>query len=276
MPVMKPTWNMFLPVEPETGTAKAIMGWNNEGRSRNSTGVLEDALNEFLLKNADYQDASDALGLVGQVSDLWRKVVKLKAAVIDGKELNGETVQQLLQDLFGHVLLGLVYEKTYAKKAANWRQGYEDPLGEWIDRNGAMPFSVMLDTFVERVKNMSFSEDEPPAIVLYDPKVQEVFVRDKRKSAPEVSSEGEKHPAPQSVSVDPTDRLAERARRVRTEGEVQRETLQKKYPNMPNLPKAAHVGAATCGHQSDHSDELCIREPHEDRLHRGYKGTWAG
>jgi hypothetical protein len=88
------------PVKITTATAKEIM-WG---------GILTRSLDDFLKKNADYEDASDALHIIGQVSDLYRKVIKLKKAVIDGKPLNGETVASLLQDVFGHALLGMYYE----------------------------------------------------------------------------------------------------------------------------------------------------------------------
>lgn len=94
------------PVELETMSARAIMG----EASSDQPGLLDAALEEFLSKNSDYEDASDALGLIGQVADLWRKVVKLKKAVIDGADLNGEDPSQLIRDIFGHSLLALYYD----------------------------------------------------------------------------------------------------------------------------------------------------------------------
>lgn len=96
------------PVDPETNSSQAILG----DSAVDEPGLLDDALEEFLSKNDDYEDASDALGLTGQVADLWRKIVKLKKAVIDGGHLNGETVPQLIRDIFGHSLLAMYYDEN--------------------------------------------------------------------------------------------------------------------------------------------------------------------
>jgi len=100
------------PVEPETRSSQAILG----DSASDEPGLLDEALEEFLSKNADYKDASDALGIVGQVADLWRKIVKLKTAVIDGGHLNGETPHQLIRDIFGHSLLALYYDDILRTK----------------------------------------------------------------------------------------------------------------------------------------------------------------
>lgn len=94
------------PVDPETNSAQAILG----DAGADEPGLLDDALEEFLSKNDDYEDASDALGLTGQTADLWRKIVKLKKVIIDGGHLNGETVPQLIRDIFGHSLLAMYYD----------------------------------------------------------------------------------------------------------------------------------------------------------------------
>lgn len=100
-------YRMIVPTgDPETRSAQAILG------SEMEPGLLDEALDEFLLKNQDYDDASDSLGLVGEVACLWKKLLKLKRAVLDGKKLNGETPAQLIRDIFGHSLLAMYYDST--------------------------------------------------------------------------------------------------------------------------------------------------------------------
>lgn len=69
--------------------------------------VLPKVLELFLNKNKDYADWPD-LGLKGEFVEIWRKVHKLKSAIWDGKELVGEQDDEVLMDLFGHVLLALL------------------------------------------------------------------------------------------------------------------------------------------------------------------------
>lgn len=100
------------PVDPRTKSARTILGQAHV----DDPGLLDAALEEFLSKNDDYDDASDALGIVGQVSDLWRKIVKLKKVIIDSGHLNGEDPRQLIRDIFGHSLLALYYDDILRAK----------------------------------------------------------------------------------------------------------------------------------------------------------------
>lgn len=60
---------------------------------------------EFLKKAIDYDDTYKHLGSKGQFSDINRKFWKLKRAVWDGKELVGEGVYEICQDIISHALL---------------------------------------------------------------------------------------------------------------------------------------------------------------------------
>lgn len=67
----------------------------------------------FARKNAEYQDgigSAFALGERGQFSDIYRKMMKLKLAMWEGKEdeLTSEGVDEILMDLIGHCFLTLV------------------------------------------------------------------------------------------------------------------------------------------------------------------------
>lgn len=66
----------------------------------------------FARKNSEYQDGSGGaftLGERGQFSDMYRKMIKLKAALWDGNEsqLTTEGVEEILMDLIGHCFLTL-------------------------------------------------------------------------------------------------------------------------------------------------------------------------
>ncbi|QXO13724.1 hypothetical protein SEA_DUMPTRUCK_72 [Gordonia phage DumpTruck] len=67
------------------------------------------ALENFARKNADYGDTSFDLGIAGQYAELWRKVGKLKGPMWEGKSLEFEQMDEILQDLIGHCLLSLYF-----------------------------------------------------------------------------------------------------------------------------------------------------------------------
>ena len=80
------------------------------------TEVLPVLLENFLSKNADYASSGDfntseLLGSRGQFAELWRKIGKLKGPMWDGKDLNHEQVDEILEDFCGHVLLALLFIK---------------------------------------------------------------------------------------------------------------------------------------------------------------------
>lgn len=140
------------PVEPETKSSQAILG---DGAAE-EPGLLDDALTEFLSKNDDYEDASDALGLTGQTADLWRKIVKLKKVIIDGGHLNGETVSQLIRDIFGHSLLAMYYDdnrkpavKTQARSVQQEVVNAEAPEPAGLNIRPGSPGYVLL----QRIKD---------------------------------------------------------------------------------------------------------------------------
>lgn len=66
----------------------------------------------FAKKNGEYQDGNGSaftLGERGQFSDMYRKMIKLKAALWDGHEdqLSTESVEEILHDMIGHCFLTL-------------------------------------------------------------------------------------------------------------------------------------------------------------------------
>ncbi|QFG10611.1 hypothetical protein PBI_LAMBO_70 [Gordonia phage Lambo] len=110
------------------------------------------ALENFARKNADYGDTSFDLGIAGQYAELWRKVGKLKGPMWEGKALEFEQMDEILQDLIGHCLLSLYFLHTneaeritpVASKALNSAMGNhlqhfpEEELGTYcnIDPSG--------------------------------------------------------------------------------------------------------------------------------------------
>jgi hypothetical protein len=59
----------------------------------------------FTNKNIDYADDANRLGTKGAFVDIYRKVGKLKRAIWDGQELQGEQPREILIDLIGHCFL---------------------------------------------------------------------------------------------------------------------------------------------------------------------------
>lgn len=55
----------------------------------------------------DYGDAYSELGVQGQFSDIWRKVIKLKRAVWDGIELEREPIEEVVGDIIRHCIIML-------------------------------------------------------------------------------------------------------------------------------------------------------------------------
>jgi hypothetical protein len=63
----------------------------------------------FLTRSLEYGDSASDLGPRGQFSDMYRKMIKLKTGMWEGKEeqLTSETVDEILLDLIGHCFLAL-------------------------------------------------------------------------------------------------------------------------------------------------------------------------
>jgi|SRR5215831_5582451 len=70
--------------------------------------LLPEWLKLFREKNMDYGDDSGKLGVKGGFVDIWRKVLKLKRSIWDGKPLRGEQPPEICLDLIGHVFLLLI------------------------------------------------------------------------------------------------------------------------------------------------------------------------
>lgn len=70
---------------------------------------LEEWLQHFLSKQADYGDRANDLGLAGQYAELSRKFIKLRRAMWDGIPLTQESLREVLLDLIGHGFLSLMY-----------------------------------------------------------------------------------------------------------------------------------------------------------------------
>lgn len=69
-------------------------------------GIADRCLKLFLEKSKDYGDEShEFMGAVGQFSDIYRKIIKLKRALVDGVELQGEQPVEILMDLVAHCWL---------------------------------------------------------------------------------------------------------------------------------------------------------------------------
>jgi hypothetical protein len=93
--------------------------------------ILPRALAFFLTKNADYKDQhrSSKYGLRGELIGLERKMAKLYHAIWLGEAMNGEGVLEMLQDLFGQVMLML--------DLASRVDFDEDTMTKWAeDENG--------------------------------------------------------------------------------------------------------------------------------------------
>lgn len=69
--------------------------------------MIPELRQKFLAASADYGDAFKELGLAGQYSDMHRKMKKLKRAMWDGVPLTRESAEEVLGDLFGHILISL-------------------------------------------------------------------------------------------------------------------------------------------------------------------------
>lgn len=75
-----------------------------------------DTLEKFNEKNKDYGDTSYLLGVKGQFADMHRKMGKLKRALWDDIELNGEDEIEILRDLVGHALLTIDFLEQEKEK----------------------------------------------------------------------------------------------------------------------------------------------------------------
>jgi len=69
--------------------------------------ILLKAVNRFKKKSADYGDVFKELGLAGQYSDMHRKMYKLRKYMWDGQYLQGESPKEILEDLFGNILISI-------------------------------------------------------------------------------------------------------------------------------------------------------------------------
>lgn len=69
-------------------------------------GLMPEWLRLFARKNADYGSGSSFdLGVRGQYSDIHRKMIKLRRALWEGESLAFEGVDEIINDLIGHLFL---------------------------------------------------------------------------------------------------------------------------------------------------------------------------
>ena len=72
----------------------------------------------FRSKARDYAGNShftaNALGARGQFAEIWRKVGKLKRSMWDGESMAFEQTDEILADLFGHIMLAISYNEAEA------------------------------------------------------------------------------------------------------------------------------------------------------------------
>lgn len=73
----------------------------------------------FRCKARDYAGegsfTADVLGARGQFAEIWRKVGKLKRSMWDGRKMEFEQTDEILSDLFGHIMLAIDYNDTESK-----------------------------------------------------------------------------------------------------------------------------------------------------------------
>lgn len=74
--------------------------------------IFYDVIGKFLEKGADYGDSWRLLGAKGQFSDINRKFWKLYNSIWLGQELQGEQMDECVQDIIGHCLI-LLYILRY-------------------------------------------------------------------------------------------------------------------------------------------------------------------
>jgi len=74
---------------------------------------LSISITRFIDKSKDYPpEGFRFLGQKGQFSDIARKFFKLKAAVWDGKKLEGEGPDEIIDDTIGHLIILLYLRRN--------------------------------------------------------------------------------------------------------------------------------------------------------------------
>lgn len=124
--------------------------------------ILSDVVALLREKNKDYGDNAVALGVKGQFSDIWRKIGKLRTALWDGKELQGEQPEEILMDLIGHCLLTIDLIREGGKESGERTQLTAEErraLRTWLlSRHaedllrGQGPNSPTLESAVEKIR----------------------------------------------------------------------------------------------------------------------------
>jgi len=91
--------------------------------------LLPPLVENFLMKSGDYgEDGFQELGARGQYSEIHRKVKKIKRVLWDGEELKHESVEEVVADLFGHILI-----LTYLLKGSS-QEVRSDGVGAYSDK----------------------------------------------------------------------------------------------------------------------------------------------
>lgn len=98
------------------GQAEAVTVYMEEGDSEELRAILIDIMPEwaslFSRKNADYGSGSSfELGVRGQFSDIYRKMIKLKRSMWDGEDLAFEDEEEIIMDMIGHLFLTLYMKR---------------------------------------------------------------------------------------------------------------------------------------------------------------------
>lgn len=81
--------------------------WPTDQAQQIITTHLPYFVEEFLRKNRKYKAVDNSLGEKGVFPDVYRKVGILKSRVWDGDESIGESTDEVIRDLIGHLFLML-------------------------------------------------------------------------------------------------------------------------------------------------------------------------
>lgn len=121
--------------------------------------LIAEWLPRFVLKSRDYtahngKPMADRWGVPGQAMKIADKAEKVADAIVNKRDLENESVHEILEDLIGHCFLALKYleeedelEKKSMKEAKKAKDPFTKPLNEALKKIGQEPGLNQTDCF---------------------------------------------------------------------------------------------------------------------------------
>jgi hypothetical protein len=134
--------------------------------------ILPEVMSLFAKKNAEYGENAFELGVRGQFSDIWRKIGKLRTALWDQdySKLTSESVEEVIRDLIGHLLLTLDLLNGPIQRGYSGRVPPTVNAANFPDEHGfAMPMPSDDEDLIGAIDLAPWTPTAPDQVLIWEP-----------------------------------------------------------------------------------------------------------